>query len=71
MFAKTTQEILLKRVKESEELLYKPHRTTTRLTKVEIGNILEDMKTYILHSLVVQFDTLQVKKKKEELKNIW
>jgi hypothetical protein len=36
------------------------------VTRVEIGNMLEDFKTDILSSLSSQLDTLQMKKKKEE-----
>jgi hypothetical protein len=34
---------------------------------VEIGNLLEDIKTYFWHSLGVQFDTLETKRKQEEV----
>jgi hypothetical protein len=36
------------------------------IIKNEIGGLLEDMKTDILHSLAMQMDTLQIKKKHEE-----
>jgi hypothetical protein len=37
------------------------------LTKNEIGGLLEDIETCILHSLAMQVDTLRVKKMKEEV----
>jgi hypothetical protein len=37
------------------------------LIKNEIGGLLEDMKIDILHSLSMQMDTLQIKKKQEEV----
>jgi hypothetical protein len=38
-----------------------------RVTREEIGNMLEDFKTNILNSLSSQLDTLQMKKKREEV----
>jgi len=40
---------------------------TTVLTKSEIGNLMEDMKIDILHSLAMQLDTLKIKRKQEEV----
>jgi hypothetical protein len=36
------------------------------VTKIEIGNMLDNFKTHILSSLSSQLDTFQAKKKKEE-----
>jgi hypothetical protein len=36
---------------------------TTNLTKYEIGTLLEDMNTNILHSLAIQLDNMQIKRK--------
>ena len=37
--------------------------TSTRLTQVELGNLLDDFKTNILGSLASQIDTIQLKQK--------
>ena len=36
------------------------------VTRVELGNLLENFKTYILGTLSSQLDTIKVKKKQEE-----
>jgi hypothetical protein len=41
-------------------------KNTIGITKAEIGNLIEDMKTNILNSLSMQLDALQTKRKQEE-----
>jgi hypothetical protein len=44
---------------------------TSGVTRVELGNFLENFKTYLLGTLSLQLDTLQFKKKQEDEKNLF
>jgi hypothetical protein len=64
MFAKNYLRAATKRSKGIRGIIVQTSRTVVGLTKLDIGNPLEDMNTYILHLIAFQFYTLQVKKKK-------
>jgi len=53
--------------KGPRDILKRTGRTIgSGVTRVEIGNMLEDFKTDILSSFIFELDTLQMKKKREE-----
>jgi hypothetical protein len=54
-----------KKGRSSRELVPQSSNPTTHI-KNELRGLIEDMKTDILHSLSMQMDTLQIKKKHEE-----
>jgi hypothetical protein len=50
-----------KSIRDPTNRIAKP--TSRGVTRIELGNLLENFKTYILHTINSQLDTMQVKRK--------
>jgi hypothetical protein len=56
-----------KSIRDPTNRIAKP--TSEGVTRIELGNLLENFKTYILHTISSQLDTMQIKRKQEEEKD--
>jgi hypothetical protein len=53
-----------KSIRDPTNIIVKP--TSRGVTRIELGNILEKFKTYILNTITSQLDTMKIKRKQEE-----
>jgi hypothetical protein len=56
---KNYSRVTMRKGRGSKTILPSTSKSTTGVTKAEIGNLIEDMKTNILNSLSMQLDALQ------------
>jgi hypothetical protein len=53
-----------KSIRDPTNIIAKP--TSGGVTRIELGNLLENFKTNILHTISSQLNTMQIKRKQEE-----